>query len=131
MTPMAAANSSEMPMGRRALAFAALQGFIAVAAGAFAAHGVTDPQVKDWLRTGAQYQLAHVVAAMAALGLFGRSLRGARLAAWLFLVGAALFSGSLYMMALTGARWLGAVTPVGGLSMLAGWASLAWAACRR
>jgi uncharacterized membrane protein YgdD (TMEM256/DUF423 family) len=128
---MTGAGRDETRPGRGALAFAALQGFLAVAAGAFAAHGVSDPAARDWLRTGAQYGLAHVLAAMAALALLGAGARGGRPAAWLFLAGAAVFSGSLYLMALTGARWLGAVTPIGGLSMLAGWACLAWASWRR
>jgi uncharacterized membrane protein YgdD (TMEM256/DUF423 family) len=128
---MADTGQEKAQANRGVLAFAALQGFAAVAAGAFAAHGVSDPAIRDWLRTGAQYGLAHVLAALAVLAVLGAGARGAKLPAWLFLAGAAVFSGSLYLMALTGMRWLGAVTPIGGLSMLAGWACFAWASWRQ
>jgi uncharacterized membrane protein YgdD (TMEM256/DUF423 family) len=110
---------------------AALSGLISVAAGAFAAHGVADPTAREWLRTGANYEAVHALATLAATVLFPA---GARRAAWppaLFLLGSLLFSGSLYAMALGGPRSLGAVTPVGGLLFLAGWAALAWAAGER
>jgi uncharacterized membrane protein YgdD (TMEM256/DUF423 family) len=112
---------------RLLVALAAACGFMAVAAGAFGAHGVSDPLAKDVLRTGAQYGLIHALAVFAALFLESRGARGARLAAWLFLVGAMIFSISLYVLALTGIRWMGAITPTGGLSMLAGWVALGWA----
>ena len=112
------------------LALAALDGFMAVAAGAFGAHGASDPQVREWLRTGAQYQMTHAVAALAC----GPLLRaGAVQAGWagrLFAVGALVFGGSLYLLAVTGVRTWGAVTPLGGLLLLAGWAALAWAVLR-
>lgn len=104
-------------------ALAAANGFMAVAAGAFAAHGVQDPHARDLLHTGAQYQLAHAVAALTCLALAGR-VKGVSLAGWLFGVGGLVFAGSLYLLAATGARWLGAVTPLGGLMLLAGWAVL-------
>ncbi len=110
------------------LALAALNGLMAVAAGAFGAHGVADPQVKEWLRTGAQYQLAHAVAALACYGLLRIAVGPAGWAAWLFDLGGLLFGGSLYLMGLTGVRALGAVTPVGGALLLAGWAVLIWGA---
>lgn len=110
------------------LALAAANGLMAVAAGAFGAHGVSDPQVKDWLRTGAQYQLAHAVAGLACFALAPRLAASVGAAGWLFGVGGLLFGGSLYLMALTGVRGLGAVTPLGGLLMLGGWAVLIWAA---
>jgi uncharacterized membrane protein YgdD (TMEM256/DUF423 family) len=120
-----------MPLQSRLwLALAALNGFIGVAAGAFAAHGIADPKAKDWLHTGAQYQLIHALAVLACIVLWRMGARGAGIAAWLFIAGAALFSGSLYTMALSGAHWLGAVTPVGGLLFLAGWATLIGAAIR-
>lgn len=112
-------------------ALAAACGFLAVAAGAFGAHGVADPAVKALLHTGSEYGLVHALAAFAALWLAERGGRGAGAAAWLFVAGAVVFSISLYVLALTGVRWLGAVTPLGGLAMLAGWALLAWAALRR
>jgi uncharacterized membrane protein YgdD (TMEM256/DUF423 family) len=110
------------------LALAALNGLMAVAAGAFGAHAVADPQAKEWLRTGAQYQLAHAVAGLACYGLLRLSIGPASWAGWLFAFGALIFGGSLYLMALTGARMLGAVTPIGGVLLLAGWAVLIWAA---
>lgn len=110
------------PPGRAWLALAATNGLLGVGAGAFGAHWAADPVVKEWLRTGAAYQLVHAVAAMAAMALFRRATWPARL----FGLGALVFSGSLYLMGLTGARMLGAVTPVGGVLLLAGWAILAW-----
>ena len=110
------------------LALAALNGFMAVAAGAFGAHGVGDPQAKEWLRTGAQYQLVHAVAALACYGLLRMAVGPAGWAGWLFGLGALVFGGSLYLMALTGVRVLGAVTPIGGVLLLAGWAVVLWAA---
>ena len=109
---------------------AAALGFLAVAAGAFGAHAVSDPMARDVLRTGAQYGLVHALAVFAALFVDAQGGRAARLAAWLFLAGGAVFSVSLYLLALSGQRWLGAVTPLGGLAMLAGWIVLAWAAWR-
>lgn len=105
------------------LALVAFSGAMAVAAGAFGAHGA-EGQAAEWLRTGAQYQLIHAVAALAALRMEARG------PAWLFVGGAAIFAGSLYLMALGLPRWLGAVTPLGGAAMIAGWACLAWRAGR-
>jgi uncharacterized membrane protein YgdD (TMEM256/DUF423 family) len=103
-------------------ALACLGGLTSVIAGAFAAHGMADPAMKDVIRTGSTYGLIHSLAVFAALAV-GRS----RWAAILFLAGVGLFSGSLYALALGAPRWLGAVTPLGGLSFMAGWAVLAWA----
>lgn len=108
---------------RNWLALAALLGFVGVAAGAFGAHGVSDPKAEEWLRTGAVYSFVHVLATFAAAQFAGRR---AGLVAGLFLAGAVIFSGSLYAMALGGPRILGAVTPVGGLAFLTGWLTLAW-----
>jgi len=110
------------------LTLAAVNGLMAVAAGAFGAHGVVDAQVKDWLRTGAQYQLVHAVAALSCFGLLRLAPGPAAWAARLLGLGGLVFAGSLYVMALTGARLLGAATPIGGILMLAGWAALIWAA---
>ena len=110
---------------------AALSGLVSVAAGAFAAHGVVDATPREWLRTGANYEAIHALATLAVAALFPA---GARRAPWptaLFLLGSLLFSGSLYAMALGGPRWFGAVTPLGGLLFLAGWAALAWAVGER
>ena len=110
------------------LRLAALSGFLSVAAGAFAAHGVADPLAKEWLRTGASYEAIHALATLLCLALFPAGLARGRIAPPLFLAGSALFCGSLYAMALGAPHWFGAVTPLGGLLFLAGWASLAWAA---
>jgi uncharacterized membrane protein YgdD (TMEM256/DUF423 family) len=115
------------PQTRLWLALAALSGLIAVAAGAFGAHGVSDLKAKDWLRTGAEYQMVHALAVFACFAVWRSGAGAAASAAWLFLVGAALFSGSLYLMALTSQRWMVLATPLGGLFLLAGWATLAWA----
>jgi len=98
---------------------AALSGALAVAAGAFGAHGANG-QAEDWLRTGGQYQLIHAVAALVALRVDARG------PGWLFVGGAAVFAGTLYLMALGAPRWLGAVTPLGGAALIAGWLWLAW-----
>jgi len=111
-------------------ALAALLGLLAVAAGAFGAHGVSDPMAKEVLRTGAQYGLIHALAVFAALFVESRGGRPAQCAAWLFLAGGAVFSLSLYLLALSGQRWLGALTPFGGGMMMAGWIALALAAWR-
>lgn len=107
---------------------AALCGFLAVAFGAFAAHGVTDPKAKEWMHTGATYAFLHALAVFAAALVVNLGGRRARLVPPLFLAGVAVFSGSLFAMALGAPRWFGAITPVGGLLFLAGWAVLAWAA---
>ena len=110
------------------LALAALNGLMAVAAGAFGAHGASDPQVKEWLRTGAQYQLVHAVAGIACFNLLRAEVTPAAWAGWLFAIGGLIFGGSLYLMALTGVRGLGAVTPIGGVLLILGWAALLWGA---
>lgn len=116
---------------RLSLALAALNGLLAVAAGAFGAHAARDPLVAEWLRTGAQWQSVHAAAAVAAVLMAERGLPGARAAAWLFGAGALVFGASLDALALTGVRALGAVTPVGGLLLMAGWTVLGWSALRR
>ena len=115
--------------GRAILAVGALLAGLGVALGAFGAHGLEDrlaPAAIAWWQTAVEYQMWHALA-MVALGL--GPLR-ARAAAWLFAAGILLFSGSLYLMALTGTRALGMVTPVGGLLLIAGWAALGWSAIR-
>ena len=107
---------------------AAVGGFVAVAVGAFAAHGVTDPKAQELLRTGATYGFMHTMATFACATFMQVGARRASFAPAFFLVGVLLFSGSLYALALGAPRWVGVVTPFGGLSFLAGWAVLAWAA---
>lgn len=110
------------------LAFAAALGFVSVAAGAFAAHGVTDPRAQELLHTGSLYGFVHVLATFACALLVQMGAERARLAAPVFLAGVVVFSGSLYALAFGAPRWFGAITPIGGLAFLAGWALLAWAA---
>jgi len=108
-----------------ALAGALLAG-LGVALGAFGAHGLRDTldaRALGWWQTAVDYQMWHAVALIAIVSL--RPVRSG-LPAALLGAGTLVFSGSLYAMALTGARWLGAVTPLGGLLMIAGWALLAW-----
>jgi uncharacterized membrane protein YgdD (TMEM256/DUF423 family) len=102
---------------------AALSGALAVAAGAFGAHGA-EGQAVEWLKIGGQYQLIHAVAALVAVRMEARS------SAWLFVGGAAVFAGSLYLMALGLPRWLGAVTPLGGVALIGGWLWLAFSASK-
>jgi uncharacterized membrane protein YgdD (TMEM256/DUF423 family) len=110
---------------------AALSGLISVAAGAFGAHGVSDPVARELLRTGSTYAAIHALAAMAAVALARGADRPAHLAPALFLLGALLFSGSLYALAMGGPHIVGAITPLGGLAFMAGWAALALTATRR
>ena len=117
---------------------AALLGAAAVALGAFGAHGLSsrlgslaDGALRlDWWKTAASYHLAHALA-LGFAALLAQEGRAGRLAGWGFIAGIVLFSGSLYTMTLTGQRWLGAVTPIGGLSFIVGWVALAVAAWQR
>ncbi len=110
------------------MTLAAVSGFLAVAVGAFAAHGVSDPAAKDWLKTGATYEFMHAMTTFACATFMNIGAKRARYAPAFFLGGTVLFSGSLYAMALGAPRWLGMVTPLGGLCFLTGWAILAWSA---
>lgn len=108
----------------------AVWGFLGVAFGAFGAHGLprdTSAQALDWWKTAAQYHLTHALALLLT-GLV--ALHGARAdaAGWCLLAGSAIFSGTLYAMTLGAPRFLGAVTPFGGLLLLVGWLLLGWAA---
>ena len=112
----------------------ALSGFIAVGAGAFGAHGLKARLTPDLLAvfdTGARYQMLHALALLAVAWAVTRWPGRAALASgWCFVAGTVVFSGSLYLLALTGVRSLGAVTPFGGVLLLAGWLLLALAAWR-
>ena len=112
------------------VALGALSAFLAVALGAFGAHALRDRLAPDLLavfETGARYHLVHAVA-IVVVGFAEARLPAVRVSGVLFLIGTLLFSGSLYALALTGVRGWGAVTPLGGLAFLVGWAWLAWAA---
>ena len=114
-------------MKRGALGLAGALGFTAVAFGAFGAHGLRgrlSPAMLEVYRTGALYHLVHAVAALAVV-LAGERLRRGRLILTLFTAGIVVFAGSLYALAITGVTVLGAVTPLGGLLLLAAWAMVA------
>ena len=113
---------------RNWMTLAALAGFVSVAVGAFAAHGVTDPRAQELLKTGSQYAFMHAMATFACATFMQVGAQRARHAPAFFLTGVVLFSGSLYALAAGAPRWVGALTPLGGLAFLAGWAVLAWAA---
>ena len=112
------------------IAAAALNGLMAVAMGAFAAHGLKttlDPAALGWVKTGADYQLWHGLALLGIGILYEREpVRRLALAGSLMLAGAILFSGSLYLLALVGWRGFAWATPFGGLALLFGWAFLLW-----
>ena len=109
------------------ITIAAVSGMLAVVAGAFGAHGLRErlspEQLSSWA-TASHYQLLHSVVLLS-LGLFAASTgRSIRWPGSLFLTGIVLFSGSIYLLVLTRQRWLGPITPLGGLCLIAGWASL-------
>jgi uncharacterized membrane protein YgdD (TMEM256/DUF423 family) len=113
------------------IAIAAVSGMIAVVAGAFGAHGLRDRLTPDQLSawtTATQYHLLHSVVLLALALWATRAEAEIRVSASLFLAGIVLFSGSIYLLLLTQQRWLGPVTPLGGLCLIAGWASLLWLA---
>jgi uncharacterized membrane protein YgdD (TMEM256/DUF423 family) len=112
----------------------AVWGFLGVAMGAFGAHGLKERlaelgQLANF-QTAAQYQMycALALVAVGLLALSGRPGTATGVAGWSLLAGSLIFSGSLYVLAVTGLRWLGAITPIGGVLILVGWAALAVAA---
>ncbi len=121
-------------MDRTFLLVGALAGLIGVAFGAFGAHalrGRLSPDMLAVFETGVRYQMYHafavLVVAIATARFDGWLVRAA---GWSFTLGIILFSGSLYALALSGIRWLGAITPLGGAAFLAGWLCLALAVRR-
>jgi len=117
-------------MNKALVAAGAINAGLAVAAGAFAAHGLRErleARALEIFETGARYQMYHALA-MILCAVIATS--GARTAGWIFQAGIAVFSGSLYALALTDVKILGAITPLGGLAFLAGWAWLAITALR-
>ncbi|RMG34294.1 MAG: DUF423 domain-containing protein [Gammaproteobacteria bacterium] len=112
------------------LLLGAIGGFFAVAFGAFGAHALREilsPGLLEVFRTGVHYQATHSLALLA-VGLLIRDedCLSYRVAGWGFSLGILLFSGSLYVMAIVDAPWLGAITPFGGAAFLVGWSALAW-----
>lgn len=107
-----------------------LSAFLAVALGAFGAHGLRNkvpPEMLTIFEVGVRYQMYHALALIAVAWAASRWPTGSVAAAgWLFIAGTLIFSGSLYILTLTGIRWLGAITPIGGTAFLVGWLLLAW-----
>ena len=103
-----------------------------MALGAFAAHGLKsrlDPAMLATFETGVRYHMYHALALLAVGWVCTRwPGTAANASGWLFVAGTVLFSGSLYALALSGTRWLGAITPLGGVAFLGGWLCLAWTA---
>ena len=122
-------------MERTFFTMGALLAGLAVGAGAFGAHALRDRLTPDMLaifETAVRYQMYHALALLAVAWATTRwPDSSAVLAGWCFVAGIVVFSGSLYVLALTGVRWLGAITPLGGLAFLAGWALLVWTVSRR
>jgi uncharacterized membrane protein YgdD (TMEM256/DUF423 family) len=117
-----------MTGNRLLVAIGAINAALAVAAGAFAAHalrGRLEPRALEVFETGARYHMYHALAIVAA------GIVAAKAPGWVFLAGIVLFSGSLYALALTDVKLLGAITPLGGLAFLVGWVWLAVAVLRR
>jgi len=123
-------------MSKLVIILAGINGFLAVSLGAFAAHALRDrlsPELLNTFQTGVQYHMYH------ALALFGIGLMMInfpastilRISAYLMLVGLVFFSGSLYLLSITGIRWLGAITPIGGVFFLVAWALIVWFAAKQ
>ena len=108
----------------------AVLGLLGVALGAFGAHGLQgrlSPEDLEIFETGVRYQMYHSLALLLAANLSLKGANGTRaLVGWAFSLGILVFSGSLYALVLTGERWLGAFTPIGGVAFLIGWGALAW-----
>jgi uncharacterized membrane protein YgdD (TMEM256/DUF423 family) len=124
------------PTAKLFLVLGALAGAAGVALGAFGAHALkarlTPDQLAVW-QTAVQYHIWHALALVAIGIIVSAALPGStalRWAGWLMVAGLVLFSGSLYVLVLSGARWLGAVTPFGGTAWIAAWLLLAWAVLR-
>lgn len=123
-------------MSKLVIMLAGINGFLAVSLGAFAAHALRDrlsPELLNTFQTGVQYHMYH------ALALFGIGLMMInfpasnilRVSAYLMLAGLVFFSGSLYLLSIMGIRWLGAITPIGGVFFLVAWALIVWFAAKQ
>lgn len=121
-------------MDRLFFAYGAIFAGLAVASGAFGAHALRErlsPEMLAVFETGCRYEMYHALALLAVAWAVGRFPDGyAAAAGWCFIAGILLFSGSLHVLAVTGTKWLGAITPFGGLAFLLGWILLAWTAWR-
>ncbi len=128
MTSAAASDSTHLA-ARRTVRLGALLGLLGVAAGTFGAHGLEQvaegPKALAWWDTAVQYHLVHALALLATGALAGqRPCRSITVASVAFAFGVAVFSGTLYAMALGAPRWFGAITPIGGVGFLVGWGAL-------
>lgn len=121
-------------MERAFTVIGALFALLAVGGGALGAHGLRarlTPESLAVFEVAVRYHMYHALAIVLAAWAVGRWPAGSvKAAGWLFVAGTLCFSGSLYVFVLTGQRWLGAVTPLGGLLLMAGWGCLAWGALR-
>ena len=123
-------------MSKLIIILAGMNGFLAVSIGAFAAHMLRDrlsPELLNTFQTGVQYHMYHTLA-LFGIGLLMLNFPASsllRISAYLMMTGIFLFSGSLYLLSITGIRWLGAITPLGGLCFLAAWALIAWFAAKQ
>jgi len=117
-------------MERKVFAAGAMVAGLGVGLGAFGAHGlkpVVSPEMLAVFETGVRYQMYHGLGLLALAWAIGRwPERRLAMAAWLLLAGTLVFSGSLYILVLTGLRWFGAITPIGGVALIAGWGLVAW-----
>ena len=130
MHEMVRGNYNSELADRRLVAVGAALGGLAVMLGAFGAHalkGRIGADALGWWQTAVEYQMWHALAVLG-LGLSGMFSR--RLPAWLMVGGVLIFSGTLYALAIGAPKWLGAVTPLGGIAMTCGWALLAWRVIR-
>jgi uncharacterized membrane protein YgdD (TMEM256/DUF423 family) len=112
----------------------AIAAFVGVALGAFGAHSLRtklSPEMLNIFEVGVRYQMYHALALLAvAWGISRWPQSNLNAAGWAFIAGIIIFSGSLYILSIFGIRWLGAITPIGGLAFLIGWAILVWSAAR-
>lgn len=131
---MAALSADNAPMDRLFFVLGSVSAGLGVGFGAFGAHALKArlaPELLAVYEVGVRYQLVHALALLAVAWACTR-WPGALVTAsgWLFVIGTLLFSGSLYALSLSGIRWLGAITPIGGVAWLAGWGLLAWGVWR-
>ena len=123
-------------MSKLIIILAGMNGFLAVSIGAFAAHMLRDrlsPELLNTFQTGVQYHMYHTLA-LFGIGLLMLNFPASsllRISAYLMMTGIFLFSGSLYLLSITGIRWLGVITPLGGLCFLAAWALIVWFAAKQ
>jgi len=123
-------------MGKLIIILAGVNGFLAVSIGAFATHMLRDrlsPELLNTFQTGVQYHMYHALALLG-IGLMMLNFSASnllRISAYLMMSGIILFSGSLYLLSITGIRWLGAITPLGGLCFLTAWALIVWFAAKQ